>query len=73
MSLDALVLWAGTFHLPLTTLQARIGVGLLRARCTCRQDEGGIVHKVNSEKCVCFAGRCLLDTLMGARTELHSH
>ena len=31
---------------------------------TCRQIVGGTGHKLNSQKRVCFAGRCLLATLL---------
>ena len=62
MSLEALVLCAWRLQLPLLTLPSlsspmpfRIE-GYLQARC------GGTGHKLNSQKCVCMGGRCLLPT-----------
>ena len=37
-------------------------LGLLAAKCTCRQDVGSTGHKLKSQKCVCMGGRCLLPT-----------
>ena len=35
------------------------------SRPTGSQDGRGKGHELNSQKCVCFAGRCLLDTYSG--------
>ena len=57
LSLEALVLCAGTFQLPLPTLPSRSeprpcrSEGYLQAGC------GGTGHKLNSQKCVCMGGR----------------
>ena len=37
-------------------------LGLLAAKCTCRQDVGNTDHKLNSKKCVRLGGKCLLPT-----------
>ena len=62
MSLEALVLRAGTFHLPLTTLQSRILPRPVSSEVYLEEDVGSKGHKLNFEECVCLGGRCLLPT-----------
>ena len=48
-----------------TGLLSRIQRNSVEEECTGSQDGGGTGHKLNSPKCVCFAGRCLLNTYRG--------
>ena len=48
-----------------TLLHSRIQRNAVEAKRTCSQNGGGTGHKLNSQTCVCFAGRCLLDTYRG--------
>ena len=48
----------------LTPLLSRIERNAVEAIRTGRQIVGGTGHKLNSEKRVCFAGRCLLATFL---------
>ena len=49
-------------HVVFTLLLSRIQRNAVKVDRTGSQDGGGTGHKLNSQKCVCFAGRCLLDT-----------
>ena len=49
-------------HVVFTLLLSRIQRNAVEAEHTGSQDGGGTGHKLNLQKCVCFAGRCLLDT-----------
>ena len=45
---------------------SRIEGNPMEAKHTGSQDGGGTGHELNSQKCVCFAGRCLLDMIDGS-------
>ena len=62
MSLEALFLRAGSFHLPLTTLLSRIEPRPVSSEVYLQEDVGSTGHKLNSQKCVRLVGRCLLPT-----------
>ena len=63
MSLEALVLCAGRFQLPLPTLPSNSEPRPFRSEGYQQAGWGGTGHKLNSQKCVCMGGRCLLPTL----------
>ena len=52
-------------HVVFTLLLSRIQRNAVEAEHTGSQDGGGTGHKLNLQKCVCFAGRCLLGTYSG--------
>ena len=62
MSLEALVLCAGRFQLPLPTLPSNSEPRPFRSQGYQQAGCGGTGHKLNSQKCVCMGGRCLLPT-----------
>ena len=64
MSLEALVLCAGRFQLPLPTLASSSEPRPFGSQAFSNQQAGcgGTGHKLNSQKCVCMGGRCLLPT-----------
>ena len=60
MSLEALVLCAGRFQLPLPALPSNSEVRPFRSQGYQQAGCGGTGHKLHSQKCVCMGGRCLL-------------
>ena len=60
MSLEALVLCAGRFQLPLPALPSNSEPRPFRSQGYQQAGCGGTGHKLNSQKCVCMGGRCLL-------------
>ena len=62
MSLEALVLCAGRFQLPLPALPSNSEPRPFRSEGYQQAGCGGTGHKLNSQKCVCMGGRCLLPT-----------
>ena len=48
-----------------TLLLSRIQRNAVEVERTGSQEGGGTDQKLNSQKCVCFEGRCLLDTYRG--------
>ena len=63
MSLEALVLCAGRFQLPLPTLPSNSEPRPFRSERNQQAGWGGTGLKLNSQKCVCRGDRCLLPTL----------
>ena len=63
MSLEALVLCAGRFQLPLPTLPSNSEPRPFRIDGYQQAGCGGTGHQLNSQKCVCMGGRCLLPIL----------
>ena len=66
MSLEALVLCAGTFQLPLPTLPSSSEPRPFRSKVYQQAGCGGTGHKLNSQKFVYMGGRCLLPTRIWA-------
>ena len=62
LSLEELVLCSAAFHLLSQHFRHAASPGGLEVKGTCRQDVGVTGHKLNSQKCVCMGGRCLLPT-----------
>ena len=62
MSLEALVLCAGRFQLPLPAFPSNSEPRPFRSQGYQQAGCGGTGHKLNSQKCVCMGGRCLLPT-----------
>ena len=60
MSWDPLVLCAGRFQLPLPALPSNSEPRPFRSQGYQQAGCGGTGHKLNSQKCVCMGGRCLL-------------
>ena len=60
MSLEALVLCAGRFQLPLPALPSNSEPRPFRSQGYQQAGCGGTGHKLNSQKCVCMGRRCLL-------------
>ena len=63
MSLEALVLCAGRFQLPLPTLPSNSEPRPFRSERNQQAGWGGTGLKLNSQKCVSRGDRCLLPTL----------
>ena len=63
MSLEARVLCAGRFQLPLPTLPSNSEPRPFRSEGYQQAGCGGTGHQLNSQKCVCMGGRCLLRIL----------
>ena len=62
MSLEALVLCAGRFQLPLPTLPTNSVPRPFRSEGYQQDGCGGTGHQLNSQKWVCMGGKCLLPT-----------